>query len=236
MGLSGQRGADEGLPERLEALHRALAEAVRAASRPPGSVRLLPVSKGQPLALVQQGLELGLRDLGENYVQECSGKAQLLGLAPVRWHLLGHLQKNKAARAAKLFHRVLTLDSLVLGRLLSRAREGQSALPVLCEVELTGLPGRGGYRPGDLDRELGELARLPGIKIEGLMTVADPARPRAAFEGLRELRDRLARTGPLPLAELSMGMSQDFRDAIAEGSTEVRVGSLLFGPRPPRSG
>lgn len=196
---------------------------------------MLAVSKGQPAAVAWQAAALGMTSLGENYLQECSAKNQLLresGAPPVQWHLLGHLQRNKAKRAAELFHMVESLDSLELARLLSRARQDQPRVPVLCEVELTGLARRTGFPPGRLEAEFSQLLDLDGIEVLGLMTVADPDTPGRAFSACRELLDRLRQLSGRRLPVLSMGMSGDFLTAIAEGSTEVRIGSLLFGARP----
>lgn len=224
-----------GLPERLAQLRSEIVDSARRAGRGPGSVSLLAVTKGRPPELLREALGSGLQELGENYIQECSAKQSWLlreGLDRVSWHLLGHLQRNKAKRAAQLFSRISSLDSLGLARILSKAREGEPAIQVLCELELTGLPGRSGFRPAELERDWEELRELPGITVQGLMTVAAPGGGRAVFSACRELAERLSQVGGSPLPVLSMGMSQDFREAIEEGSTEVRIGSQLFGPRP----
>ncbi len=190
------------------------------------------MSKGHGLDRVRQALALGLDALGENYVQECEAKA---AAAPgVRWHLLGHCQRNKAQRAARLFAAVETVDSLVLAARLSAARAGLDPLPVLCEVELTGLPGRSGFTAAALRAAFADLGQLPGIRIEGLMTVAGPGAGSVAFAACRALRDELSDRHGVPLPVLSMGMSHDFPVAIACGSTRVRIGQALFGARPSR--
>lgn len=192
------------------------------------------MTKGHPVDLVGEAAALGLTTLGENYLQECRAKDRLLQDAgtTVRWHLLGHLQRNKARRAAQLFEMVETVDSPELARMLSDARAGQPKLPVLCEVELTQLSHRTGFDPGRLQEALPRLLELEGIEVRGLMTVADPAHPGRDFAAARNLLDRLRLISGRPLPVLSMGMSLDFREAIAEGSTQVRIGSLLFGDRP----
>ncbi len=217
---------------RLEALQSRIQEGLQRGGREPGCVRLVAVSKGQPPEAVRAVLALGLRDLGENYLQECAAKAAQLGgeLQPT-WHMLGHLQSNKAVRAAQIFSRVDSLDSLALARRLDRARPGPEPLRALCEVDFTGVPGRTGYRPELLSEELPELLRLPHLRIEGLMTVAAPEGAGAAFAACWELRSDLERRWGEELPVLSMGMSHDFEEAIAHGSTEVRIGTLLFGPR-----
>ena len=220
------------LAERLAAVRAAVARAAHAADRDPAAIELLPVSKGHGLDRVRDALALGLEALGENYVQECEAKAA--AVAGVRWHLLGHCQGNKAARAARLFAAVETVDGPALAARLSAARAGLAPLPVLCEVELTGLPGRGGFPPAALRAAFADLRQLPGIRIEGLMTVAAPDAGRAAFAACRALRDELSDRHGVALPVLSMGMSHDFPAAIACGSTRVRLGQALFGARPRR--
>ncbi len=222
------------LEERLAWVRAELAAAAGRSGRDPGEVSLLPVTKGQPETAVAAALGLGLDDLGENYVQECQSKDLALlasGRARPRWHMLGHLQRNKARRAAELFSVLETVDSLALARTISTSRAGRGRLPILCEVDFTGLPGRGGYPPARLAAELGELQRLPGVLMRGLMTVASREEPERCFDACRRLRDHLAEQGGAELPVLSMGMSGDFREAITAGSTQVRVGTLLFGPR-----
>ena len=221
------------LRERLDSLRAEIArqEGLRGLSA--GPVRLLPVTKGQGPEAAQAAVALDLCELGENYVQECAAKQLVLSAAgaQIQWHMLGHLQRNKARQAAELFHVVETVDSLAVAQALSRARQAGEPLPVLCEVELTGIPGRRGYAPALLRRELTEICALPGLEVRGLMTVAARDEPVRCFEACRKLRDELVQLSGCELPELSMGMSEDFSAAISEGSTEVRVGRLLFGPR-----
>ncbi|MGP8249950.1 MAG: YggS family pyridoxal phosphate-dependent enzyme [Candidatus Dormibacteria bacterium] len=208
------------------------------AGRPTGSVHLLPVTKGHPAEMAELATMVGLTCLGENYVQECQEKDRFLratGAPTVSWHLLGHLQRNKVGRAAQLFQSVASVDSLSLAQRLSVARSGQPPLRVLCEVELTGLPNRTGFQPGQLEADLPQLIELEGVRLEGLMTVAAPQRPQEAFSACRQLVERLRALSDLALPVLSMGMSGDFHAAIGEGSTEVRIGTLLFGDRPLQS-
>lgn len=222
------------LAERLTWLRGEISAAAVRAGRDPGDVAILPVTKGQPERVAAAALAEGLSALGENYVQECSIKDLALAGAArprPRWHMLGHLQRNKVRVAADLFSLIETVDSLTLARSISTAREGRAPLPILCEVDFTGLPGRKGYAPEQLVAELAELERLPGILVRGLMTVAAREQPAFSFQACRALRDRLSELGGGALPVLSMGMSEDFRDAIAAGSTQVRVGTLLFGPR-----
>ncbi|HUY97829.1 MAG TPA: YggS family pyridoxal phosphate-dependent enzyme [Verrucomicrobiae bacterium] len=227
-------GADPArVAERLAAVRESIARAAERAGRSPAEVELLAVTKGQSLAAVRAALQLGLTALGENYVQECRGKQEVLeaqGASRPQWHLLGHCQRNKARLAAGLFAEVETVDSLELARRLGAARPDTVPLAVCCEVELTGLPGRSGFTPAGLRAVLPELVALAGIEVTGLMTVAAPGESEA-FAQCRRLRDELAQTHGAPLPVLSMGMTDDFPAAIAAGSTRVRIGRGLFGPR-----
>ncbi len=218
----------------LAAVRERIARALERAGRPPGAVQLLAVTKGHPFQAAAIARGLGLERLGENYVQEAEAKARALaaqGVAPVRWHLLGHCQRNKARRAADLFATVETVDSPELAQRLGAARAGAEPLPVLLEVELTGLPGRTGFTPRELEAAAAGLLQLPGLRIEGLMTVGAPGDP-GAFPRCARLREALAERCGVPLPTLSMGMSDDLEPAIAAGSTRVRIGRALFGPRP----
>jgi pyridoxal phosphate enzyme (YggS family) len=196
------------------------------------------VTKGHSAEMAELATMVGLTRLGENYVQECQEKDRFLratGAPRVSWHLLGHLQRNKVGRAFQLFHSVESVDSLRLAQKLSSARAGQPPIQFLCEVELTGLPNRTGFQPGQLEADLPQLIELEGVRLEGLMTVAAPQRPQEAFSTCRQLVERLRTLSGLALPRLSMGMSGDFQAAISEGSTEVRIGTLLFGDRPAQS-
>jgi len=226
--------AADSLSERLARVREEIAAAAVEAGRNPAEVSLLPVTKGHPQAVVVAALEQGLDALGENYVQECHAKDLALtgaGHGRPNWHLLGHLQRNKVRLAAELFSLIETVDSLALARAISDARAGRPPLPILCEVDFTGLPGRRGYSPAQLGADLAALLALPGIRLQGLMTVAARDHPARDFGACRALRDELTRLGGVPLPVLSMGMSGDLREAVAAGSTQVRVGTLLFGPR-----
>lgn len=223
-------------PQSLSARLQELGARIEAARSRAGGplVTLLPVTKGHGPELVREALELGLHELGENYVQECRAKAEALDDAAPGWHLLGHLQRNKVGVAAQLFAQIESVDSLPLARAIGARREGSEPLRVLCEVDFTAIAQRHGFREADLLRAADELFAISGLQVTGLMTVADPEQPRRCFEACRLLRDRLQARIGRPLPDLSMGMSQDFEAAIAEGSTEVRIGTLLFGPRAPK--
>jgi pyridoxal phosphate enzyme (YggS family) len=243
------------LSENLERLEAAIAAACRQAGRRRGEVELMAVSKTCPAVTVAEAAALGIALFGENRVQEFAAKVPALealrraGVAgasasPVRVHLIGHLQSNKAARAAELFDGIDSLDSLRLAERLNEAagRLGKR-LPVLIEVKLSSEEAKVGLEPESAEAAA-LLVRLPDLghlQARGLMTIApfgaaDNA-TRACFRSLREWRDRWAAAHPrLALEVLSMGMSGDFALAIAEGATRIRVGTALFGERPPDAG
>jgi len=205
-------------------------------------VRLVAVSKTVAAAGVQEALDAGIRDLGENKVQEALAKRTELeqaGAPGATWHLIGHLQTNKAGRAAAGFDWAHSVDSeRVASALDARRPLTGPPLEVLIEVELTGQPGRTGVAAGGLAALAEVIGGLPGLRLRGLMTmaapVADPELARPTFARLRELRDELERRVGIGLPELSMGMSDDFEAAVAEGATIVRLGRAIFGARPPR--
>ncbi len=225
--------------ERADALRARMAEACRAAGRDPAGVRLLPVTKTHPPAAAEYAARYGLPAVGENRVQEAVEKRAAVGGA-LRWELIGHLQSNKARLAAAHFDRVQSVDSARLAGLLGRAAAEQGrVLPVLLQVNAGNDPAKFGAEPADAPALLEAALAQPGLRVEGLMTVAplgdDPAATRAhaqrTFAALRTLRDDLAARFGVPLPELSMGMTGDFAEAIAAGSTVVRVGTALYGPR-----
>jgi len=211
----------------LAAVRARIARAAERAGRDPGSVHLIAVSKTKPAALVRAALAAGAMDFGENYVQEAVAKRAEVG-AGGRWHLIGHLQRNKAARAVETFDCIQTVDSAALGTALARhAAEQQRTIHVLVEVRLGGEATKSGVDPEALPALLAEL-QSPALVVDGLMTVPPPGDPEAARPHFRTLRALGERAG---LRELSMGMSDDFEVAIEEGATMVRVGRAIFGAR-----
>jgi pyridoxal phosphate enzyme (YggS family) len=220
---------------RLHEVQGRLASAVRRSGRAPDAVRLIGVVKTVPPEVVREAVRSGLRDLGENRVQEAEGKVAAVGRDAATWHLVGHLQRNKVARALDLFDCVHSVDSLDLARALSRRIVAPRRLPVLLEVNVSGEASKFGVAPPDLEGLLAAVLPLSGIEVRGLMTVGprveSPEAARPAFAALRELRDRAARACGVPLPELSMGMSGDYEIAAEEGSTMVRVGTAIFGAR-----
>jgi PLP dependent protein len=241
------------LKENLDRIEAQIAAACREAGRPRGEVALMAVSKMHPAAAIVAAEGLGVRLFGENRVQEFQEKSGLLSLphgklhgepgqagqAAAEFHLIGHLQSNKAARAAELFASVDTLDSVSLGERLDQAatRLGRR-LGVLIEIKLSPEETKSGLEPESAELA-GLLERLPdlaGLELRGLMMVPpfleDLSAVRPYFKSLRVLRDRLAAAHPrLSFGELSMGMSHDFPVAIGEGATQVRIGTALFGAR-----
>ncbi|MBI4873755.1 MAG: YggS family pyridoxal phosphate-dependent enzyme [Acidobacteria bacterium] len=212
------------LPDRLEEVR---ARIQRAAGGRAGEVTLVAVTKIFPASAIQEAYALGLRDFGENYVQEFEGKHPLVeGLEGARFHLIGHLQSNKARRAAEMFQVVETVDSVRLAR---RLEEAARPLEVLLEVKLSEEQAKSGAAPGEIPALIDAVAACPHLRLTGLMTMPpwsdDPEASRPYFRRLRELAERHG------LRRLSMGMSHDLEVAIQEGSTEVRVGTALFGAR-----
>src|SRR5215468_1710035 len=213
----------------LERVHALIAGACRRAGRSPADVLLVAVSKTMDADRVRQAIEAGVAALGENRVQEARDKIERLG-HPVPWHLIGHLQTNKARDAVRLFDCIESLDRIELAREVDRrARALGKTLDALIEVNLGDEPQKGGARPDEVKPLLDAVAELSGIRVRGLMAIPpaapDPEQSRPYFRRLRELRET---TG---LAHLSMGMSADFEVAIEEGATIVRVGTAIFGPR-----
>ncbi|MBP8255867.1 MAG: YggS family pyridoxal phosphate-dependent enzyme [Opitutaceae bacterium] len=212
-----------------------IAEACLRSARNKQDVSLLAVTKTHPVAAVHYAARFGLKSVGENRVQEACGKIPL-GPPGMRWELIGHLQSNKVRLAVQWLDRIQSVDSekLILALQKESSAIGKT-LPILLQVNAGNDPAKFGVDPQDAPRLL-ECARMqPNLQVDGLMTIAplseDPDTARRTFSTLRELRDALRIQFGLPLAELSMGMSSDMDIAIAEGSTQVRVGSALFGAR-----
>ena len=224
------------IAERLAGIRLGIARAAERAGRDPASVRLVAVTKTVPPALIAEAVAAGVTEIGENRVQEARLKHAAVP-AGLRWHLVGHLQSNKAGLAGQLFDVVHSLDSARIGEALSHRRDpARGPLDGLLEVDLTGIAGRTGVPSGAVAQEAEALRGLPGLRLCGLMTIAPPGDQGAArdcFRRLRELRDRLEAGSGLDLPELSMGMSDDFEVAVEEGATIVRVGRAIFGGRPP---
>jgi PLP dependent protein len=218
---------------RLTVVGDRIARAAGRARRDPATVRLVLASKTQPPAAIRAAYSAGAREFGENYVQEAAAKQDALAdLNDLRWHLIGHLQSNKARDAADRFALIHSLDSVRLAAALGRARR-VPRVPVLIEINAAGEASKSGVAPAEVERLI-EAARAT-VEILGLMTIpppaTDPERSRNHFAALSAMRDRLAGATGLALSELSMGMTDDFEVAIEEGATIVRVGRAIFGER-----
>jgi PLP dependent protein len=217
----------DSLRDRVAAVRERIEDAAARARRDPAGIALVAVSKLFPAAAIIEAWELGLRDFGENYVQEFERKhPQASRLEGARFHLIGHLQSNKARRAAELFHAIQTVDSAKLAR---RLNDAGRPLEVMLEVKLSPEHAKSGAAPEELPALVDAVRSLPNLRLAGLMTMPpwsdDPEESRPYFSRLRELA---ARHG---LPQLSMGMSHDLEVAIEEGATVVRVGTAIFGSR-----
>lgn len=230
------------LAGRIRSVRARIQAAAIRAQRDPSGVRLIAVSKGQPAAAVQAAVAEGLREFGENYLEDALPKIQSLP-AEISWHMIGHVQSRKAQSVAENFPWVHSVDSLSLARRLSRfAAEAGRTLWVLLECNLSGEETKFGWAASDpsaweaLWPAWREILALPGLEVAGLMTMApyseDPEKSRPFFRTLVRLQSAAREFAPGPeWAELSMGMSDDFEPAVEEGATMVRIGRALFGPR-----
>jgi len=227
--------APQFLPDRLASVLGRIETAARRAGRDPASVRLLAVSKQQPVENVRAVAAAGQREFGENYAQEGLAKIEALRDLPITWHFIGQLQGNKTRDVAAGFHWVHTLDrDRIAARLSAQRPQYAGPLDVLLQVQLAEEAGKGGVEPCDLPRLAEVVAGLPRLRLRGLMCIPPPATDEAAqrepFARLRALLDDLNGRGHA-LDTLSMGMSADLEAAVAEGATIVRVGTAVFGPR-----
>ena len=231
--------APPSLAERLAFVHQRIADAEQRSGRSSGSVTLVGVVKTLPAATIAQAVSLGLTDLGENRVQEAQEHQQVVAREAARWHMIGHLQRNKAGKALSMFDLVHGVDDADLADAIARrALQLGRRMPVLIEVNVSGEASKFGTAPAALPALLDAIAALEpqgGLELRGLMMVGAPVeraeQARAGFARLRMLRDEAQRRMGRPLPDLSMGMSGDYEVAVEEGATLVRVGSLLFGAR-----
>lgn len=224
--------------ENLPRIQERIAEAAKRAGRRPEEITLIAVSKTHPANAIRQAYEAGVRHFGENRVQEWEGKRGGIQDLPATWHLIGHLQGNKAARAAKLFHSVDSVDELALAQRLDRARTElpqAERLRVLIEVRVGQEASKSGAEIADVPELAEKIAALPRLELAGFLCIppffenAEEVRPY--FHRARQLRDAMQLRLGRALPVLSMGMSHDFEIAIEEGATEVRLGTALFGTR-----
>ena len=211
-----------------------IAEAAQRSGRSPGEITLVAVSKTVPVELVKIAYNLGVTDFGENRVQEALPKIAEFHPQGMRWHMIGHLQSNKAGKVAAAFHSVQSVDSLHLAQALNR--HVGKRLPVLLQVNVSGEESKEGMPLDDVPMLARQIAALPDIEVQGLMTIAplveNPEEVRPVFRRLRNLRERLQDELPqCSWQHLSMGMTDDYRIAIEEGATIVRIGRAIFGER-----
>ncbi len=220
------------IASRLERVYERIAQACQRAGRREEEVTLVGVTKSFPLETVAAGLEAGLKDFGENKVQELSAKAAATPQGICRWHMIGHLQRNKARTVARLAHMFHALDSLRLADSLERcARDEGRILPCLVQVNISKEASKFGLEPAEVAAALGALSTRTHLRVQGLMALASPtADPEAVRPQFRQMR-RFFDDAPPGMTMLSMGMSGDFEVAIEEGATHIRVGSAIFGPR-----
>ncbi len=226
------------LIQRISEVYRKISHAAMRAGRDPSEVRLLAVTKTVSPQLVKDAIDAGIRLIGENRVQEAEKKMEALaGEIPetVSWHMIGHLQKNKAKLAVELFDLIESVDSLSLAERIDRyAREAGKMQKIYLQVKLSPEETKSGMSPEELERDIADYLGFSNLEPLGLMTIPpyspDPEESRPYFRRLRELRDRLIDAG-YELRELSMGMSGDYEVAVEEGATIVRVGTAIFGER-----
>jgi pyridoxal phosphate enzyme (YggS family) len=228
----------EEISARLSAVRAQIAAAARRSNRAPEDVKLVVVSKTHPPDIISLAIAAGVSDLGENRIQEAEDKIAVVGRNAARWHLIGHLQSNKARRAVSLFDLIHSVDSAELARRLERmcVDEDREQLPVLVQLNLAGEASKSGISSGELPRLAEVIASCSHLRLTGLMTVppflAETEKVRPIFRRLRELRDELKSQGMFAgPGELSMGMTHDFPVAIEEGATIVRIGTAIFGER-----
>ncbi|HEY4385859.1 MAG TPA: YggS family pyridoxal phosphate-dependent enzyme [Ktedonobacteraceae bacterium] len=225
------------LSANLTYIRTRIAEAAQRAGRSPDEITLVAVSKTKPLELVKMAYTLGVTDFGENRVQEAQTKIAAFQPQGLRWHMIGHVQTNKANKVVSLFESVQSVDSIHLAQALSQQASQQGKrLTVLLEINVAGETSKTGIPLAEASTVAQQIVALPGLDVEGLMTVAplveNPEEVRPVFRTLRELRERLREEVPQSRWEqLSMGMTDDYPVAIEEGATIVRIGRAIFGER-----
>ena len=236
--MAESRTVREGLGERLANIRSRIIQVLERSDRPTDDVTLVAISKTHPASTIKEIIKLGATDLGENRIQEAETKILEVGKDTVRWHLVGHLQANKARRAVKLFDVIHSLDSIELAKRLDRlCEEERTQVSVLIQVDLGMEDTKSGVSESDLAAVAGYVSKCEHLKFAGLMTLPpffeDVELVRPFFRKLAGLRDQLADQGMFHDArgELSMGMTNDFEVAIEEGATIVRIGTAIFGER-----
>jgi len=216
----------------IEEIRERIAHAAASVSRPPDGVTLVAVAKFRSPEQIAEAVEAGVKIFGENRVQEAKSKYHLLP-EDLTWHMVGHLQTNKAKDAVAIFDCIHSLDSIrIADEVEKRCAAAQKTMDVMLEVNISGEEAKFGLEPEEVESVVRHVLTLPHLRLKGLMTMApfvdDPETVRPVFRGLRELRDRLNDSGLCHLNDLSMGMTQDYEVAIQEGATMVRIGSAIF--------
>ena len=229
---------EEHLAANIAQVRSTIATAAQRAGRSPDEITLIAVSKTKPVEMVKIAYNLGVTDFGENRVQEALPKVTEFHPQGLRWHMIGHLQSNKAGKVVGSFQSVQSVDGLHLAQVLQRhAAEQALRLPVLLEINVAGEESKAGITPENALEVARQICALPNLEVQGLMTVAplvaDPEQVRPVFRALRALRDQLLNEIPeCSWHHLSMGMTDDYSVAIEEGATIVRIGRAIFGERP----
>ena len=213
----------------IDAVRAVIREAEEGAHRPPGSVHLLAVSKARTAAEIRTAHSHGLRHFGENYAQEAIAKVRALADLDITWHFIGAIQSNKTRDLARHFQWIHTVDRAKIARRLSA--QAECDLDVCIQVNIDGEPQKAGIHPAYVPALVRSILELPRLKLRGLMVIPAPGDPRASFSRTRGLFNALAPIAGAHWDTLSMGMSDDFADAIGEGATLVRIGTAIFGPR-----
>jgi len=217
------------LADRLAAVQGSVADAARDAGRAPSEITTIVVTKFQPVSLIAELASLGVRDVGENRHQEAKAKAEALADLGLRWHFVGQLQSKKARQVRAYASAIHSVDRMSL---VDALRSDEASVDCFVQVDLTDEPGRGGVAPEGLDELVEHVLATPGLRLRGLMAVAPLGEPpRPAFARVRLLSERIRRLAP-DATDLSMGMSHDFREAILEGATHLRIGTAITGNRP----
>ena len=226
------------ISERLHKVREEISMAEKKAGQPGGFVKLVAVSKTFEENYILEAIEAGCLTFGENRIQEAKRKIETLGHDKTKWHLIGHLQKNKVKYIYDLFDLIHTVESIELGKVINNGAQNRNVvIPVLVQVNIASETTKSGVEPHRLEDLLVKLSHLSGLKVQGLMTIPpltyDIEKSRRYFSELRELRDKmmLSNIENIKLNELSMGMSRDYKIAIEEGASIVRIGSAIFGKR-----
>ena len=226
------------ISDNLEAVRKKITEAARRAGRDPASVKLIAVSKTKPLSMVEECIACGQTDFGENKPQELRDKFDTLKRDDIRWHMIGHLQKNKIKYVVSRACLIHSVDSVELASEISRQASAKGiVVPILLEVNMAGEESKFGFAPEETIAAVKTISALEGISVRGLMTIApyvtDPEQNRCHFRNLRDLSIDIARQNidNVSMYDLSMGMTGDYEVAVEEGATLVRVGTGIFGER-----